>query len=136
MTNQRYSKANNHFGMGDIDLINDKISVLLTSASEYNPDLLNDEYLSDIPVNARLYKSDVGLEGKSLNDGVFSADDYMCTGVLLRQIDHLILFKDTGVDATSILIAFFDQTDIFPFTPINESIEIRWSKSVNRIFKI
>jgi len=136
MTNQRYSKANNHFGMGDIDLINDKISVLLTSASEYNPDLLNDEYLSDIPVNARVYKSDMGLEGKSLSNGVFDANDFLCSGVPSSQIDHIILFKDTGVDATSILIAFFDDADILPFTPINESIEIRWSKSVNRIFKI
>lgn len=136
MTNQRYSKANNHFGMGDIDLINDKISVLLTSASEYTPDLVNDEYLSDIPVDAILYKGSEGLSGKVLVGGVFTANDYTCTDVPFSQIDHIILFKDTGDEKTSILIAYFDEADIMPFVPTNPKVKIKWSEGVNGIFKI
>ena len=90
--------------------------------------------LSDIAVEARVSIS--ALTTQTTDKGVADADDLTFTTVTGDQVESLILYKDTGVEATSTLLVFIDNATGLPVTPSGVDIDIVWSDGIDKIFRL
>ena len=90
--------------------------------------------LSDIAVEARVSIS--ALTTQTTDKGVADADDLTFTTVTGDQVESLILYKDTGVEATSTLLVFIDNATGLPVTPSGGDIDIVWSDGIDKIFRL
>lgn len=81
--------------------------VNLVSTSAYTPQTAVHQYLADIPVSARI-AGPVTLTAKATTGGAADAADCTFTSVLGATINAIVLYKDTGTEATSPLIAYID----------------------------
>lgn len=134
MASGLYDKAREKFLTGDIDWLNDTIMVTLVDGDDYTPDLANHEFFSSVPPTARLASET--LVGKTATNGVADADDTTFTSVSGDQFELIIIWKDTGVESTSPLIAMIDTGTGLPFTPTGSDILIAWDNGPDKIFKL
>jgi hypothetical protein len=84
------------------------------------------EFLSDVPLAARLKRTNP-FTGKTVNltTAAFDSDDPTAEAVTGENIARLILYINTGVDATSRLIHYKDTgITTVPFTPDGSDIRI------------
>lgn len=102
MANAIYPEAKDAILSGEIDLLNDTIKVVICS-STYTYNAAHD-FADDL--SGVLATSDA-LASKTLTAGVFDAADVSYASVT-GTVERWILKKDTGSDATSPLIAYFD----------------------------
>lgn len=136
MANIIYNRAKKEIADGTIDLVVDDIQVMLVT-STYVPnadhDFIDAGGASD-PVDAEL--AGTGYTRKSLttkaiaeddvNDRAeYDADDVTWTAINAGTADALIVFKNTGVDTTSVLIAFIDSG--FPVTTNGGDLTVQWN---------
>jgi hypothetical protein len=135
MANALYDKARQKFLDADIDWSADNIKCVLVDTGAYTPDLANDEFLSDIPVGARIATSG-NLSGKTSTAGVADASDVTFTAVSGVQSEALVIYKDTGVAGTSPLIGYIDSATGLPVTPSGGDITVNWDNGANKIFKL
>ena len=125
-----YSKAKKKFFDADIDWLVDDIRVVLLDGTEYAPALTVHEFLSDVPLGARLGMSDA-LTGKSDAGGVLDADDATVPAVSGSVVSAYVLVKYTGTDATSPLIQHKSFT---PQVPPSGPMTLRWDNGLAKIF--
>jgi hypothetical protein len=83
------------------------------------------EFVSDL-TGASIVARSGALSGVTLTNGVVDANDITVTAVTGSAFTHVILYKDTGSDATSVLVAIFD---ISSFTPTGGDISVIWNAS-------
>jgi hypothetical protein len=76
------------------------------------------------------------LSNKTVALGVADADDVLLSSVTGTSCEFIVIFQDTGVDATSRLIAYIDSAVGLPVTPNGGNITIQWDSGANRIFKL
>jgi hypothetical protein len=94
-----------------------------------------DASLSDVVSGARVpaAASAPSLGSKTIGVvgvGVFDAADTTFTTLTGDQSEQLLMFKNTGSDATSILIACWDTfTSGMPITPNGGDVTIQWNSS-------
>ena len=50
--------------------------------------------------------------------------------------EALLIYKDTGTEATSPLIAYIDTATGLPVTPNGGNITVTWDNGTNKIFKL
>ena len=74
--------------------------------------------------------------GKATTGGAADANDVTFTSVTGASIDAIVLYKDTGTDSTSPLIAFIDTATGLPITPNGGDIIVTWDNGANKIFKL
>lgn len=112
----------------DIDFLVDDIKVVLVDLADYTFSAAH-EFLSDVPAGGRVATS-ANLSSKTTTGGVFDAADATFTAVTGDPSEALIIYKDTGVAATSPLIRFID-TGVtgLPITPSGADITVRWNAS-------
>lgn len=134
MANALYDKAREAFLNGDIDWTSDTIKVMLVDTDDYTVDLANHDFLDDVPAGARV--ATATLSGKSATGGVADAADVTFSSVTGDTCGAVIIYKDTGTEGTSPLIAYFDQGASLPVTPNGSDIVIEWSSAYSRIFKL
>lgn len=110
----------------DVDFLADDIKVVLVDLADYTFSAAH-EFLSDVAAGARVATSG-NLASKTTTGGVFDAADLTFTAVTGDPSEALIIYKDTGVAATSPLIRFMD-TGVtgLPITPSGADITIRWN---------
>jgi hypothetical protein len=135
MANALYDKARKAFADGDIDLLNDTIKVVLIDAADYTVDLANHDFLDDVPSGARVGTPQT-LGTKSTTAGVFDAADVTFSSVSGDQCEAILIYKDTGTEGTSQLIAYIDSATGLPVTPNGGDIQIQWDSGTNKIFKL
>lgn len=133
--NQLYSKASQRFLEGSINWNSDTIKVFLIDQALYGPDLAADEYLSDVPSGARV-AGPITLASKSTTGGAADANDVTFTGVTGANIEYVLIYKDTGTESTSPLIALVDQAATLPLTPDGSDVNVLWSNGTNKIFHL
>lgn len=135
--NQLAPKGREAFLAGDAAWDSDVFKVVLVKAA-YVFSAAHDN-LDDVAAGNRIATS-VALTGKTTTDGVADADDVTFTALAAgNTIAGFWIFKDTGVEATSRLIAFFDtKADATPISvPTNGGdVVIVWSNGAEKIFKI
>ncbi len=83
------------------------------------------EFVSDLS-GAGIIARSGNLASKTTTNGVFDAADVTVTAVSGAAFTHVILYADSGSDATSRLIAVFD---VASFTPSGGDINVVWNAS-------
>lgn len=135
MSNALYDTGRNAFLKGDVDWINDDIRGILIDTGLYSVDLANHDFLNDIPAGAREGPI-TALTGQTAVDGVADATDLTFSNVTGATVEALVIYKHTGSEATSQLIAYIDTATGLPVTPGGGDIVILWDNGTNKIFKL
>lgn len=135
MANALYGKAKEAFITGSIDLSSDDIKCVLVDTASYTVDIAAHDFLADIPAGERVATS-ANLAGKTVALGVFDANDITFTAVTGDVSEALVIYKDTGSDATSPLIAYIDTATNLPVTPNGGDVTVTWDSGANKIFAL
>lgn len=133
MASALYDKGRQRFLEGSIAWLTDNIKVVLVDAADYTVNLATHEFLSDIPALARVATS-TNLTGKTSAAGVADAADVTFTAVTGDPSEVLVIYKDTGTETTSPLIAYIDTATGLPVTPNGGDITVTWA--AQGIFKL
>ena len=102
-----YDKAREAFLSADIDWLSDTIKAVMTT-SAYTPDFSTDDVLSDISVGARATATSEAFTDKTATDGWASTDKIEWLTVTGATRVAIVVYQDTGDEATSRLIAYLD----------------------------
>ncbi|NNF68426.1 MAG: hypothetical protein HKN01_01530 [Acidimicrobiia bacterium] len=129
MASVLYPKGKEAFLAGDIALDTDTIKVALVDTGTYTYTATH-QFYSEL---SGVVGTDGTLANKSITDGVFDADNLVWTAVSGATVEAVVIYKDTGVAATSPLIAFIDDDTV---TPNGGDITAVWSAGANRIFAL
>lgn len=130
-----YDKAREKFLRGELSWNTDNIKAVLVDDADYTLDLVNHEFLSDIPAAGRVATSP-NLTGKTTAAGVADADDTVFSGVSGDQSENIVLYVDTGTVSTSSLVCVFDSGTNLPINPNTGDINVAWDNGPNKIFKL
>jgi hypothetical protein len=134
MANALYDAGRNAFLLGDIDWVADTIKVTLVDAADYTVNLSTHDFIDDVPSGARV--ATATLAGKSATAGVADANDVTFTAVSGDVSEALVIWKDTGTESTSPLIAYIDTATGLAVTPNGGDINVTWDNGSNKIFKL
>jgi len=135
MANALYGLGRDAFLNGDIDWVADTIKVQLVDTADYVVDIDVDQFFSDVTAAGRVGTA-TALAGKSTALGVADANDVTLSTVSGDTSEALVIYKDTGVEGTSPLIAYIDTATGLPITPTGGDIQIIWDSGANKIFKL
>lgn len=135
MANTLYDFARQRFLEAQINWMTDTIKVILVDTGAYTPQTSIHQYLSDISGSARI-AGPVTLTAKATTGGAADAADCTFTSVSGASIEAIVIYKDSGSEATSPLIAFIDTATGLPITPNGGDIIVTWDNGINKIFKV
>ena len=135
MANVLYAKGRQGFLDGSIDWDTDDIRSILIDTADYTVNLSTHDNLDDIPGAARVAVSGA-LAGKTVVDGVADANDVTFSAVSGDECEALVLYKHTGTESTSRLIAYIDSASGLPVTPNGGDIEVQWADGDDKIFRL
>lgn len=127
MANTLYDYCRQRFLEAQINWMTDTVKVILVSASAYTPQTAVHQYLADIPVSARI-AGPVTLTAKATTGGAADAADCTFTSVSGATINAIVIYKDTGTEATSPLIAYIDTATGLPISPNGGDIIVTWDE--------
>jgi len=136
MANGMYTAGINGIMDGSIMLLTNTIKVTLINTANYTVNLASHDFIDDVPTSAR--KATGTLASKTVSGGAFDAADTVISGINADEVDAAIIWKDTGTESTSPLIAYID-TDLagLPTGPLaNNTVTITWNPGANKIFKV
>jgi hypothetical protein len=125
MANALFLAAKNTFlGSGTrIDLDTDNTRIIFVDHTDDTPDPALDTWLSDITGAARVAESS-NLAGASVASGAYDTNDPTLPSVSGDQFESVVLFKETGTEGSSDLIAFYDTATGLPFSPSGGDITV------------
>lgn len=129
MANAIYPLAKKALLDADIDLLVDTIKIVLCD-SGYTYNTAHDN-LDDITAGARVATSSA-LASKTTTGGAFDAADVTYTALTGDTVTSWVLFKDSGTESTSKLIAYFDTVSgggAFSFTPSGGDLTLSFGAS-------
>ena len=139
MANALFDNARELFLTAGLDWTAGTIKACLVDTGTYTVNLSAHNYLGD-GVSAAIVG---GANGRSANlasrtatDGAADAADVTFSTITGVSIEAIVLYRDTGVDATSELIAYIDTATGLPITPNGGDIIVTWDNGANRIFKL
>ena len=127
MANTLYDYCRQRFLESQINWMTDTVKVILVSTSAYTPQTAVHQYLADIPVSARI-AGPVTLTAKATTGGAADAADCTFTSVSGATINAIVIYKDTGTEATSPLIAYIDTATGLPISPNGGDIIVTWDE--------
>lgn len=134
MANVLYDPGREAFLTASINWSADTIKVCLVK-STYTFSAAH-QFMSSISTNDN--GRSAALTSKTTTSGVADAADTSITATTATACNAIVVFKDTGSDATSPLIAYIDTpASGLPFTPAaGQSLTITFDNGANRIFKL
>ena len=135
MANALYDKGREGFLDGSIDWDTDDIRCILVDTADYTVNLATHDNLDDIPAGARVATSGA-LASKTVAAGVADAADVTFAEVTGDPSEALVIYKHTGTESTSRLIAYIDSATGLPVTPNGGDITIQWDSAASKIFKL
>jgi hypothetical protein len=109
----------------DVDFDTASLKVALIDETDYTVDTSTDDYLSDIP-GAAIVGTSAALGSVTTTGGVLDADNAAFSAVTGDGVDAAVLYVDTGVTATSLLIAYIDGLS---YTPDGSDVVLSWHAS-------
>lgn len=126
MASQLYPKGKAHIlGLSTkVDLVADTIKAMLvhSATTAYGS---SNEFVGDLTAGGIVARSGA-LAGKTVTSGTFDANDVTLTAVTGSSVDAVVVYKDTGADASSPVIGWFDVSSL---TPNGSDITIVWNAS-------
>ena len=134
MSNALYAKGKEKILSASINLVSDTIKVMLVK-NTYPQNLATDEFVADI--SAYRLSTDQTLGSKSVAGGVFDAGDVTYTAVTAGDTSEgVVIYKDTGAEATSPLLMYIDTITGFPLATNGGDIVIQWDNGAYRIYSM
>jgi hypothetical protein len=131
MSNAWFRKGAQAVGLAEIDFEGDTIKVALIDAA-YVESLSSDEFYADI--SASVLSTPQILANATFTDGVLDGDDVTFPAVTAGDVAQaVVIYKDTGNEATSRLIAWIDELTGFPAATTGGDMTIRWSGGADKI---
>ena len=117
------------------DLSSLTIEAIGVDHADDTPVPATDDFLDDIGAAAR-----VGIwtpfASKTITAGVFDAADITDTAQSGDPYESIVIYEQSGSDATADLIAFIDTATGLPFTPSGGDVTIQWDSGASKIFKL
>ena len=117
-----------------VDFDTDTIKAMFVDHGTDTPVAATDDFIDDILSGARIPA--IGscptlgtITIGTLAAGVFDAADTVFTSLTGATAESLLLFKDTGSEATSRLVAFWDTATGLPLTPNGGNVTVTWNAS-------
>jgi hypothetical protein len=135
MANALYDFGREGFLGGDIDWDANDIRLIAIDEADDTIDLANDDFLDDRAGAARVATSGA-FASKTKTAGVADAADVTLSTVSGDQFESIDIYKHTGTESTSNMIANIDTATGLPCTPNGGNINIVWDSGANRIFKL
>ena len=135
MANTLFSNARQMFLEAQINWLTDTMKCILVDAGSYTVQVDTHKVLSDISSSARI-AGPVTLTAKTTAGGAADAADCTFTSVSGASIEAIVIYKDTGTESTSPLIAWIDTATGLPITPNGGDIIVTWDNGTNRIFRV
>lgn len=129
MANTLFANARQMFLEAQINWQTDTIKCLLVDSGNYTAQTETHKFLSDISSSARVTQP-VTLTAKSTAGGAADAADCTFTSVSGNSIEAIVIYKDTGDEATSPLIAWIDTATGLPLTPNGGDVIVTWDKKI------
>jgi hypothetical protein len=135
MANVRYPKAAERSLTTGLNLSAGTVRCQLIDLGTYTYSAAH-EFLSSVPGGARI-GTPVTLANKVVTNGVFDADDLTFSGLVgAPTIEALLIYVDTGSEATSPLIALIDTATGLPIAAGATGGTVTWDNGANKIFAI
>lgn len=135
MANKLYDAGREGFLTGDISWTSHTIKAILVDTANYSVSLSADNNLDDVPSGARIGTA-VTLTGRTAAAGIADAENTTFPLVTGPTAEALVIFRDTGVEETSRLIAYIDSAGGLPAQPNGTNVEIVWDNGTNKLFKL
>lgn len=136
MANSLYDSGRNSFLTGEIDYVNDTVKMALVATS-YTSDVSGHVYYNDIDPASNVVGTAQTLLNKTAVAGVADCDDVEFGTIAAGStIAYIVLYKDTGDNNTSPLIAVYDTAAGLPFTTSGSEITIKIDDGANKLFKL
>lgn len=135
MANALFDSGREGFLAGDIDWDANNIKLVFIDHADDTPNVSTDDNLDDLLVAARVATSG-NFASKTTTAGVADAADVTVNTVTGDPFESINIYKDTGTESTSRLIAYIDVATGLPCTPGGGNISIVWDSGSNRIFKL
>lgn len=135
MANALYGKGREGFLGGDIDWDAHNIKLTFVDSADYTLSIDTHDFYDDVTPAGRVGVSG-NFAGKTKTLGVADADDVTVSTVTGDQFEYIIIWRDSGVEATSNLIACIDTATGLPCTPNGGDITVQWDSGANKIFKL
>jgi hypothetical protein len=104
-----------------VDLVADNIKLLFYAGSYVSAN----EFVSDL-AGASIIARSGNLASKTVTNGVFDAADLSVLAVTGAAFTHVIIYKDSGTDSSSPLVANFD---VASFAPTGGDITVVFNSS-------
>jgi hypothetical protein len=133
MSNQLYPKAKEDFLGGNLNLSSNVVTIALIDTDIYS---FSSSHEDRADVQNTAVVATANLASKTITSGVFDAADATFTSVTGANCEALILFHNTGDQATSRLIAYIDTATGLPILPNGGDITVRFSDGASRIFAL
>lgn len=93
------------------------------------------DFIDDIPSGARIATATLTLIDPAIG-GVLDANDVTFTSVTGDQSEVLIIWKDTGTEATSPLLIIFASATGLPLTPDGNNVTLTWDNGASKIARL
>ena len=135
MANTLYDSARQRFLEAQINWMTDTMKAILVDTGAYTPQTAIHQYLSDISGSARI-AGPVTLTSKTTTGGAADAADVTFTSVTGPSIEAIVIYADTGTEATSPLIAYIDTATGLPITPNGGDIIVTWDSLATELEKL
>jgi hypothetical protein len=122
---------------GNLSLLSDTIKVTLIDTGYYTVNLSTHDNYDDVPSAARV--SVATLASKTISGAVFDAADTTFSAVTGATCEALIIWKDSGAENSSTLIAYIDTAagGSLPTVALtNNTVVIQWDAGSSKIFKL
>jgi hypothetical protein len=131
-----YGKAKQSLLNGEFNISSDSLKVLLVTDS-YVPSQNTDQFVSNIS-GSYIKQRTSSLTNVTNILGVIDADDVTVAEYSGLAFKALVIYKDSGTDSTSRLLAYIDTATGIPFAGINSAtnITINWSNGSNKIISL
>lgn len=136
MSNFIFTKCKNSLLTGDINFLSDSIKVIAVNEN-YIPSENEDEFVSDIESSSIIFRSD-SLSAKTISQGSLDASDLQISNYDGSSFYAIVMYVDTGNDATSRLISYIDTATGLPFEGVNAeaNVTIIWNDDSNKIISL
>jgi hypothetical protein len=132
MANALYDSGREGILDRSIDMTGDVRAMLVKSSYTFSA---AHKFLADLGAvdNGR----SAALASHDYTAGVFDAADSTLTATAAAASGSLVLFQQTGSDATARVIAYIDTATGLPFTPAaGQAVPLTWDNGANKIFKL
>ena len=134
MTNAIYPKFKEIIMSTGLNLLTLDVRIILVDTGLYTYSAAH-QFLSNVPLGARIGPDSGSLTGKDVTNGIFDADDATFLAVSGSSVEALIIYQHTGADSTSRLITYIDSGVLgLPFTPNGGNVILSFDNGPNKIF--